>query len=185
MKTFLLPPQTKRSPRGFTLLELTMVMMLAMAIATATMSLMQQQISFLRISKAQNFLVEEAPEVNNAISKLMGHADAFRIHTTFSTALAGSNAVTDDGTILVLGFTNPQTGAKDFGLITFESDGDDNYLGYYNVDQFGAPPIEGNPDWIISRRVNAANFFVENGVFRMTLTGPSGETITYSGTPRL
>ena len=43
----------------------------------------------------------------------------------------------------------------------------------------------GNPDWLISRQVDNAEFFIQNGVFRMQLTGPAGEMITYSGTPRL
>ena len=171
--------------RAFTLMELTMAMSIAMAMAGITMTLMQQQIAFLRVAKAQNFLVEEAPHINNAVSKLMGHADAFRIHTTFSTALAGTGAVTDNGTLLVLGFKDPETNELDFGIISFEDTGTETYLAYYNVDQFGAPPTEGSPDWIISRRVTNARFFVENGVFRMTLTGPNSETITYSGTPRL
>ena len=43
----------------------------------------------------------------------------------------------------------------------------------------------GNPDWLISRRVDNAEFFIQDGVFRMQLTGPAGEIVTYSGTPRL
>ena len=174
-----------KKKKGFTLIELSMAMGLGITVAGIIMALMQHQIAFLRVARAQNFLVEEAPHINNAVTKLMGHADAYRIHTTFSTALTGTGAVTANGTLLVLGFKDPETNNLNFGILSFENTGTDTYLAYYNVEQFGAPPTEGSPDWIISHQVTDANFFVENGVFRMTLTGPNGENITYSGTPRL
>ena len=182
------PISSKKRPRssGFALVELTIVILIGLVVSGLMMSLMSQQIAFLRITRAQNFLIEEAPQINNTMTKLMSRADAFRIHNTFTGALNGSGAVTTGGSVLVLGFINPQTGQRDFGLVSLETDTNGNpYLGYYNQNQFGTPPTFGNPDWIISSRINNANFFVQNDVFRMTLTGPSGETITYSGTSRL
>jgi len=148
------------------------------------MSLLQQQVTFQRILRAQSFLVEEAPQVNNTITQILARADAFRIHNNLSDAVSDANAVTTGGKVLVVGFINPD-GTRQFGIISFETGGGDATLGYYNLDPTIPFTNAGNPDWLISRRVQDADFFVDNGVFRVRLTGPAGETITYAGTPRL
>lgn len=176
------PPRGSR--RGFTLPELATAIGLSLAIAAIMMTLLQQQISFQRIMRAQNFLVEEAPQINNSITQIMARADAFRIHNTLSEAISDANAVTAGGKVLVVGFLNP-SGTREFGMISFEPNGGDPRLGYYHLDSSGNLTNSGDPDWLISTRVSNADFFVQNGVFRMQLTGPAGETITYSGTPRL
>lgn len=170
--------------RGFTLPELATAIALAIAIAAIMMTLMQQQISFHRIVRAQSFLVDEAPQVSNTVTQILSRADAYRIHSNLSDAVSDSNAVTSGGKVLVLGFQNPD-GSRDFGIISFETNGGEDQLAYYTVDPAVAFTKAGNPDWLISRRVEDASFFVEDGVFRMQLTGPAGEVVTYSGTPRL
>ncbi len=171
-------------PRGFTLIEMSTAMIVAITISGIMMALLQQQISFHRVMRAQNFLVEEAPQINHTITSVLAQADAYRIHLDLTDAVSDTNAVTADGKTLVLGFLEAD-GSQRFGIISFESSVDSTYLGYYNLDPASPFGGEGNPDWIISHQVTDATFFVENGVFRMQLTGPSGETITYSGTPRL
>ena len=173
-----------RLRRGFTLVELTLALMMSMVLGSMTMMLMQQQVTHQRILRAQNFLVEDAPLINNALTTILARADAFRIHTDLDDAIASTNAVTTGGQVLVVGFQNPD-GSRSFGIISFENDSGDPFLGYYTVDDFTPFPGAGNPDWIISRTLANASFFVDNGVFRVQLTGPAGETITYSGTPRL
>lgn len=159
-------------------------MIVAIAISGMMMTIMQQQIAFHRVMRAQNFLVQEAPQINTAITSVLAQADAYRIHENLTDAISDANAVTADGKTLVLGFLNPD-GTQQFGIISFETNGDGSYLGYYTLNPLAPFPGEGNPDWIISRQVTDATFFVENGVFRMQLLGPLGEIITYSGTPRL
>lgn len=183
MKTSHLSPRL-RLARGFTLIELSVAMIIAMSISAVMMMLLQQQISFHRIMRAQNFLVEEAPQVNQAISSILAKADAYRIHADLTDAVSNANAVTEDGKSLVLGFQNPD-GTRQFGIIAFETINGSSVLGYYNLDPSTTFAGAGNPDWIISRQVADANFFVDSGVFRVQLFGPAGESITYSGTPRL
>ena len=168
-------PQRTRRKRGFTLPELATAVGLSLAIAAIMMT---------RIIKAQSFLVDEAPQVNNTIAQIIARADAYRIHNNLSDAIADANAVTENGKVLVLGYLNPD-GSRDFGIISFETNSGQAQLGYYVVDPTVPFTNAGNPDWLISRRVQDADFFVESGVFRMELTGPAGESITYSGTPRL
>lgn len=180
----IIPATPLRSRRGFTLLEMSIAVALSMAIGAMLIGLMQLQVSFHRILRAQQFIVKEAPLINNSLTHIMARADAFRIHESVSDAVADINAVTEDGSVLVVGFQNPD-GSRDFGLISFESDSDGSYLGYYSVDPSVPFSSMGTPNWIISRSVTNATFFIENDIFRVRLTGPSGETIIYSGTPRL
>ncbi len=181
-----LPNTRQAAPRrrGFTLPELATAIGIALAIAAIMMTLLQQQITFHRIVKTQGFLVDDAPQINNTITQILARADAFRIHSNLSDAVAGTNAVTADGKVLVLGFLNPD-GSEDFGLISFESENGKDALAYYTMNPATPFTKAGNPDWLISRQVEDAEFFIQNGVFRMQLTGPAGEIVTYSGTPRL
>lgn len=169
---------------AFTLIEMSIAMTLALSIGAIMVTLLQQQISFHRIMRAQNFLVQEAPQINNTVTQLLSRADAYRIHLDLTDAVSDAGAVTSGGKVLVLGFMNPDQ-TQDFGMIAFETIDDEPVLGYYNLSSGGVFAGSGNPDWIISRRVQDVEFFVENGVFRLQLRGPAGESITYSGTPRL
>lgn len=175
---------SRKSRKGFTLPELATAMGLAMALAAMMMTLMQQQVTFHGIVKAQSFLVDDAPQISNTITQILSRADAYRIHTNLSDAVAGAGAVTENGKVLVLGFVSPD-GTQDFGIISFETNSGKDELAYYTMEPGVAFTKAGTPDWLISRNVEDANFFIENGVFRMALSGPAGETITYSGTPRL
>lgn len=165
------------------MLEVSIAIGLALAIAAIMMTLMQQQLSFHRIVRAQSFLVEEAPQINNTVTQIMARADAFRLHQSLTDAVSDANAVTTGGKVLAVSFLN-QDGTREFGLISFEKVGTDAELGYYRIDSGGNLTNGGEPNWLISRRVTDAEFFVDNGVFRMRLTGPAGENIVYSGTPR-
>ena len=42
--------------------------------------------------------------------------------------------------------------------------------------------VLGAPQWFITKKPSNVAFAMEQGVLRMTLTGPAGEQITYSGT---
>jgi hypothetical protein len=42
--------------------------------------------------------------------------------------------------------------------------------------------VLGAPQWFVSKRPSNVSFTMDQGVLRMTLTGPAGEQITYSGT---
>ena len=184
----IIPPTDSRQVppprRGFTLPELATAIGLALAIAAIMMTLLQQQVTFHRIVKTQGFLVDDAPQINNTITQILSRADAYRIQSKLRDAVSGTNAITADGKVLVLDYLNPD-GSEDFGIISFESDNGKDARAYYTMDPATPFTKAGNPDWLISRQVDNAEFFIQNGVFRMQLTGPAGEIVTYSGTPRL
>jgi len=83
MKTH--PPTTRRGTRGFTLMELTLVLSMGAMIAAILMALFNQQLAFLRVFRAQSFLNEEAPMVSMHVARIIGRADRFRLHPTWRT----------------------------------------------------------------------------------------------------
>ena len=164
--------------RGFTLVELSIVMMVGMLTGTLVLSLFNQQLAFLKIYKAQNFLVQEAPVISLYVSRLVGKADRFRLHDTLANALAGTSPRLTSSPVLVLNFRQPD-GTMRASILSFENRGTGPALDYYVVPVSG---VLGTPQWSISSKPSNVQFVVDQGVLRMTLTGPAGEQIIYSGT---
>jgi hypothetical protein len=163
--------------RGFTLIEMTLALTLGMAIAAMAMALFNQQLAFLRIYRAQDFLTEEAPVINLHVSKLVGKAERFRLHASVADALAGRNPRNAASPVLVLNFRQPDASVRT-AVLAFEDLGSGPLLNYYVVPVSG---VMNTPQWYISRQPANIVFTVETGILRMTLTGPNGESITYSG----
>jgi hypothetical protein len=170
-------PFARRSG-GFTLIELAMAMGLGMSVAALVLALANQQLAFIRIFRAQSFLVEEAPMVSTHVSKLVGKADRFRLHDNLADALTGANPRLGPSPVLVMNFRQPGGGMR-ASILAFEERGEGGDLNYYVVPESGPP---GDPEWSITRRAADVTFSVESGILRMRLTGENGEQITYSGT---
>lgn len=167
-----------RLRRGFTLVELSIAIMLGMATASMVLALFNQQLAFLKIYQAQNFLTEEAPVISVYVSRLVGKADRFRLHDNVADALAGARTRTTPSPVAVLNFRQPD-GTMRATILSFENRGTGLALYYYVVPASG---VLGEPQWAVTRRPTNVLFSLEQGVLRMALTGPAGEKITYSGT---
>ena len=61
----------RRIRRGFTLMELSIALMLGLATCTMVLALFNQQLTFLNLFKAQNFLTDEAPIISMHVSRLV------------------------------------------------------------------------------------------------------------------
>ncbi len=168
-----------RSARGgYTLIELSIAMTMGMVVAGMVLLLFNQQLAFLRIYRTQNFLTEEAPVISPYVSKLVGRADRFRMHDSLADALANSKIRTSASPVVVLNFRQPD-GSMRASILAFQNLGSGPALYYYVVPSNG---VLGTPQWVISNKPSNVSFAMEQGVLRMTLTGPQGEQITYSGT---
>ncbi len=168
---------TKTIRRGFTLIELSMVIMVGLMVGAMTLAMLNQQITFLKIFRAQSFLNEEAPIISHHVSKLFINAERFRLHASLEDAIAGEDPQLTDSPVVVLNFRQPD-GTLRAGILSFEDRGDGDALYYYVV------PISGelgDPEWAITTRPTDVSFFVESGIIRTRLTGPAGEVITFSG----
>ena len=166
--------KANRLKRGFTLLELTVVILMGMAISAMLMALFNQQLAFLQLFKAQSFLIDEAPIISMQVNRLVSKAERFRLHATVADALSGTNARLTASPVLVMNFRQPD-GSMRATILSYE----DNALKYYIVPQAG--PI-GAAQWTLTKKPSNVSFTINNGILQLTLTGPAGEEITYSGT---
>jgi hypothetical protein len=164
--------------KAFTLLELSIALMMGMVTGSMVLALFNQQLAFLRIYRAQSFLGEEAPLICTYVSKLVGEADRFRLHDSVADATTGANPRLTASPVIVLNYRQPD-GTMRASIMAFENRGSGLALNYYIVPTTGTL---GSPQWTISRRPANVQFSVEQGVLRMTITGPAGEQIIYSGT---
>jgi len=163
--------------RGFTLIELTIAMVLGIAIGGLVISLFNQQLAFLNLYRSQSFLNEEAPLISMSVSRIVGKADRFRLHESMEDALAGANPRLTNSPVVVLNFRQPD-GTVRAAILSFEDRGAGPALYYYVVPVSG---VLGEPQLSISNKPANVGFAIEQGVLRMTLDGPAGEQITYSG----
>jgi hypothetical protein len=168
----------QRFRRGFTLLELAIAMLMGIATGAMMLALCNQQLAFLKLYKAQNFLTEEAPIISMYVSRLIGKADRFRLHDSVEDALSGANARLTDSPVVVLNFRQPD-GTMRATILSFENRGSGPALYYYVVPVNG---VLGAPQWAVTKAPSNVVFSMSEGVLRMTLTGPRSERITYSGT---
>ncbi len=167
-----------RLRRGFTLIELSIGIMLGMVTGTLVIALFNQQLAFLRVYKAQSFLTQEAPIISMYVSRLVGKADRFRLHASVANALAGTNARLTASPVVVMNFRQPD-GTMRATILSFENRGSGLALYYYVVPVSG---VLGTPQWAVTKSPTNVSFLMDQGILRMTLTGPAGEQITYSGT---
>ncbi|MEO5915411.1 MAG: type II secretion system protein [Luteolibacter sp.] len=168
----------RRLRRGMTLIELSVAMFIGIALGGMVIALFNQQLAFLKLFKVQNFLADEAPIISMYVSRLVGKADRFRLHDSVANALAGTNPRLTPSPVVVLNFRQPD-GTMRATILSFEDRGTGLALYYYVVPVSG---VLGAPQWAVTTKPSNVSFSMVSGVLRMTLTGPNGEVITYSGT---
>ena len=164
---------------GFTLVEMTIVILVGSIIAMMSLALFNHQLTTYRIINTQNFLIHEAPQIDNSLNRITSRANFFRLYPTLNDAEAGTNATITDAKVIALQFSGIGTTADSFGVIAF--DDATNRLNYSHLASM-AELAAATPAWSISRQVSDANFFVQDGVLRFQLTGPNGAEIIYSTT---
>lgn len=163
--------------RGFTLLELTIILMMGLMTGTLVLALFNQQLAFLRMYRVQSFITDEAPLINLYLSKMIGKAERYRLHASLEDALAGDNPRTTSSPVCVLNFRQPN-GDMRASILSFEDRGQGFGLYYYLVPESG---VIGEPQLVITDQAANVEFFMEQGILRTRLTGPEAEQLTYSG----
>lgn len=169
------------SRRGFTLLEMTVAMSVGMAIAAIALMLLNQQLNFYRIYRAQDFLTREAPLINNYLVRVVGSAEAYRLYGTIEDFKNGEDPVMEDAKVLLMRYREAD-GSMRASLLSFEDPGTGSGLYYRLI------PVSGTistPDWVVSKQPADITFAIQSGILRMTLAGPNGEQLVYSGTEQL
>jgi hypothetical protein len=167
--------------RGYTLIELTLAMSIGIVIASLLMTMVNQQLAFLKIFRAQSFLVTEAPLLNNYLSKVIGNADSYRLYASLNDVVSGATPVLDGAPVILLRFKEPN-GTFRASVLSFENPGTGQGLYYRMVNTSG---VLGDPSWALSRQPSNVRFSIEQGVLRVRLTGPYNEEVVYSGAMQL
>lgn len=163
---------------GFTLLELTVAIMMGLVTGAMVLALFNQQLAFLKIYRSQSFLTEEAPIISMYVSRLVGKANRFRLHDSVNDALSNANPRLTASPVVVLNFRQPD-GTMRAAILSFENRSTGPALYYYIVPLSG---LLGQPQWSVTKAPTNVQFAMVEGVLRMSLTGPGGEQIIYSGT---
>ena len=174
-------PLRKSRGRGYTLIELTLAMSVGVIISAIIMSLVNQQLAFLKIFRAQSFLVTEAPMLNNYVVKIIGNADSYRLYSSVDDLVAGRAQVMENAPVIMLRFREPN-GTFRASVLSFEDPGTGKGLYYRMVNSSG---VLAAPSWVVSKRPTNVRFSIEQGILRMLVSGPNGEEVTYSGAMQL
>ncbi|RYD67004.1 MAG: prepilin-type N-terminal cleavage/methylation domain-containing protein [Verrucomicrobiaceae bacterium] len=167
--------------RGYTLIELTLAMAVGVIISAIIMALVNQQLTFLKIFRTQSFLVTEAPMLNNYITKIVGNADSYMLYSSVDDLVAGRPQVLKEANVIMLRFKEPN-GTFRASVLSFEDPGTGSGLYYRMVNTSG---VLGAPSWALSRKPANVEFAIDTGILRVTVEGPNGEQIIYSGASQL
>lgn len=173
-------PKCRRAA-GYTLVELSLAMSIGIMIAGMSLMLFNQQMAFLKIFKAQDFLAREAPMINNYVVRVIGSAEDYRLYTDIDALKAGDDPVLSGASVLVLRFREA-SGNMRASILSFEDPGTGLGLYYTMIPDVGSIS---DPDWALSKQPSLVSFFVEQGVLRMQVVGPNGEELVYSGAQQL
>lgn len=163
------------------MVELSLAITVGMMVAAISLMLFNQQMAFMRIFRAQDFLVREAPLISNYVVRVIGSAEGYQLFTDMNSLRNGEGAVLEDAKVLVLRFTESD-GTEKASILSFEDPGTGPGLYYRLIPSSG---VVGDPDWAVTKEPADVDFSVERGVLRMTLSGPNGEELVYSGTQQL
>ena len=173
-------PQRQRAG-GFTLLEMTFALTMTLGIAAMLVGVLQQQVTFTSILVQFRFLREEAPNINTLMTTMINKADTLRIYGSTANAMAGTNAVQNNGKAIRISLRNPD-GTTSQAIIAHELQGGITRLNFYHLAQ-GQDLWPTAPSWTISSSPSLVNFSNSSGILLITMNGPDGEEITYAGNP--
>ena len=177
----------KSRARGYTLIELTLAMAVGVIISAIIMTLVNQQLAFLRIFRKQSFLVTEAPMLNNYITKIVGNADSYRLYASAEDLKAGGPQVLEKAPIIMLRFKEPN-GTFRASVLSFEDpkDPDPGLSGlglYYRMVNTNNELQK--PSWALSKRPADVSFSIDKGILKVKIKGPNREEVIYSGATQL
>lgn len=163
---------------GFTLLEMSTAIGIMVVLALALIVMLQQHVRFMELFRGQTFLSAEAPKIGNLLGRIFNKSDHFFVYESKDAALAEGTPVLGSGQAVRL-FFKSATQETTAGVVAVESTEDGASIRYY-----GLQPDGTWNSWTISDRIASASLASELGILSMTLDGPNGEQVTYSGGAR-
>lgn len=157
------PTYIKKPVSGFTLIELTVIMIVGIMVAMMTLALFTQQLNTFSILREQNFMMREAPQVTSLLNRLVSRSDTLLV-----------DQANDK---LTLTFIDPTDNSTTTAEIQFTGG---NLVYKIPASNPASPPVS---EWNISTQLKNINFDYVTGVLLITLTGPNDGEIQFATTP--
>ena len=163
---------------GFSLLEASVAMGVMLGTAVTMVTMVQQHLTMVQMATKQSFLSREAPQIGDLLGRIFNQADHYFVYASRASAVAGDAPVLSDGQAVRLFF---KTAAQETleRMISLETTATGKELRFYTPQANGT-----STSWLVCNQIQGANFRNDGGILSVTLQGPNGEEVTYSGGAR-
>lgn len=178
MKTEALQSSRRSTQGGFTLLEMSSAMAVLLILSTALLAMMQQHVLLMQLCQRQAFLTSEAPKIGNLLTRILNGADHYFVYASKDAALGTGAPILGSGAAVKLFFKSAAQ-TTETRVLAVEAGSSGAALKLYTPQGNGAAT-----SWTVSGKIASAEFLSADGILGVTLHGPNGEQITYSGGAR-
>jgi prepilin-type N-terminal cleavage/methylation domain-containing protein len=168
----------RRGQRGFSLIELTLVVGISVMLASAVVGMFNTNLQMTNQAVKYQFLAKDAPFVGLLLTKTIGNAEDYRIFANRNNAVAGTPAVLT-GPAVRLWMAQPN-GAFRQAILSFETIGGHQGIYFFLAnDTTGAFPV--TPSWeLAGGQLTNATFDASTGLLLATLNGSYGDQYTFA-----
>lgn len=156
-------------------METSAALAVLVVLAVAMVVMVQQHVTFMALSARQSFLTNEAPKIGNLLGRIFNQADHYFVYSSRDSALAYEQPVLTNGRAVRLFFKSAAQQTLE-RVIAAETTSGNTVLRFYTPQANGT-----QSSWVICNGISGANFRADEGVLSVTLQGPNGEEVTYSG----
>lgn len=155
-----------------------MAISISLVLAVVLVVMLQQHLSFMALAQKQSFLADEAPKIGNLLGRILNQTDSYFVYADRDSALAGATPVLTNGLAVRLLFKSAAQETIE-RLIAVEPLDGTAALQFYATQDDGSLS-----SWTICDQLQGASFRADEGILNITLVGPNGEEVTYSGGAR-
>jgi prepilin-type N-terminal cleavage/methylation domain-containing protein len=178
--------KNRRGQRGFSLIELTLVVSLSVVLASAVVEMFNAQLRMMNQAVQYQFLAKDAPFIGLLLTKTIGNAEDYRIFAGRNDAVSGTPAVLT-GPAVRLWMHQPRGATigqpnDTFrqAILSFET-----ISGHPGIYFFLADDLTGvfpaTPSWeLAGGQLTGTTFDASTGLLLATLNGSYGDQYTFA-----
>jgi pilin/secretion family protein with methylation motif len=169
----------RRRQRGFSLIELTLVVGLSVMIASAVVGLFNANLQMTNQAVQYQFLAKDAPFIGLLLTRTIGNAEDYRIYASRTVATGTNGTAVLTGPAVRLWMAQPN-GTFRQAVISFETIGGHRGIYFFLADDVtGAFPA--TPSWeLAGGQLTNATFDASTGLLLATLNGSYGDQYTFA-----
>jgi prepilin-type N-terminal cleavage/methylation domain-containing protein len=169
--------KNRRRQRGFSLIELTLVVSLSVLLASAVLGMFNSNLQMMNQAVKYQFLAKDAPFIG-LLPKTIGNAEDYRIFANRNNAVTGTPAVLT-GPAVRLWMRQPNSTFRQ-AILSFEPINNHQGIYFFLADDLtGVFPA--TPSWeLAGGQLNGATFDASTGVLLATLNGSYGDQYTFA-----